>query len=204
MSTTVEGFGGGENITQEVDTLGVNLNGILVSLDGVGVMSQSGVFLWKKFKDGNFVEYVVSNDGEAYPTNGEKDGFYYEKILDLARLFGISKVVVTSFTPTYNVGTSAITVNHLFGSKPNWAFIRAKKSVVGYDSSHSAISKFLGTYRDDIRYSKMLEVVNNMGTPSITEGGTLPFSISATSVTVGGGTWNYFASGVEYELITFS
>ena len=99
--------GGGENVTQEVNTQTQLLDSIANMYQVVGkpegatatsdtiledytayvdqtlvrgTYKPHGKYVWKKFisQDGDFVEYVASDNSTTYPNVGMQNGYWYE------------------------------------------------------------------------------------------------------------------------------
>lgn len=97
---------GGENIDPELTTLEGTLQEILDILPFKGAMA-SGQYVWKKLtaEGGEFLDYVVSNDAEAYPDGGMRDGFYYE-LFEEGGNAEYGEVVLTAASPSITISHS--------------------------------------------------------------------------------------------------
>lgn len=91
-------------------------------------------YIYAEPSDKMLVEYVVSDDPNAYPNGGEQDGYWYEKVNERATAIDYGEVILTSnvesVTVTHNLGRTPLEV-YLF---PNDGSIYYKPS--GYTASY--------------------------------------------------------------------
>lgn len=80
-----------------------------------------GAYVWKKMtaEGGDFIDYVVSDQENAYPDGGIQDGYWYE-LFDL-KSFGIDFGEVTLAS-----SATSVTVNHNLGVTPSTVAIFPK------------------------------------------------------------------------------
>lgn len=86
--------------------------------------SSKGLYAWKILtsKNGDFIDYVISDNANKYPDKTvHTDGYYYEKVIEGIDLSAteITKWEVGSFEVTSNSTTK--TVNHSLGVTPKIA-----------------------------------------------------------------------------------
>lgn len=86
----------------------------------------NGIYLWKKYtlldgSKGDFINYIISNDINKYPSNGIKDNNYYERILLSPRDFGGTKMILGSFILSSD--SDYTSVIHNFGTNPIVFFV---------------------------------------------------------------------------------
>lgn len=141
--------------------------------------------------------FVVSNSPTAYPDGGTKDGYWYEKVVDLLSLLGCRKMVIDKFT--FSARTKSDTaINHSLGEVPKFYLVTSNShSSVDYDIySAAGMCGWNGTYNRtyggvEFSYSSVTRVGS---------GG----DISSDSIIRLGGSSLYFTAGVEYTLITMA
>lgn len=82
---------GTEDISAELNALSDAVDAHLKMVNRkVAENNGEGEYVWKKLtaEGGDFIDFVVSSDANAYPDGGEQDGYYYELIsqpVDLAK-----------------------------------------------------------------------------------------------------------------------
>ena len=88
-----------------------------------------GLYAWKKLsaQGGDFIDYVVSDKETAYPDGGEKDGYWYEKVVEgiTPEMFGCTKMAIDEFTPASDKQMASVTLNHSLGVIPRLLIIVA-------------------------------------------------------------------------------
>lgn len=129
----------------------------------------------------DFIGYAVSDKEDAYPSDGEMDGYYYKKtsIGLVPEMFGCSKIAVDKFVPTTNANMSGVSISHSLGEIPKAVIIADTTSWEDYYASRS-------------RYTIKLAFIPNFA------GITSPNS-GASSIA-----WFYYSSGskVDYTYAT--
>lgn len=110
------------------------LQSILTTVQGLPKVDDvtQGAYVWKKLtaKGGTFLDFVVSDNTNAYPDGGTQGGYWYEKVVE-----GQSGVDIVLFTPAEDVLTA--TVAHTLGKMPsNVAVCRVKGSSSDYSANH--------------------------------------------------------------------
>ena len=68
-----------EDVTAEVTTQTPLIEDIIEALETKGITPTNGIYIWQRTSE-NTTEYVVSDDPQAYPDDGEQGGFTYKKI----------------------------------------------------------------------------------------------------------------------------
>ena len=84
----------------------------------------------------SFLDYIVSDKENAYPNDGEKGGYYYEKVSEgiTPEMFGCTKMAVDTFTLTSRTNITNYTISHSLGEIPKFIFIVAESlPIVNYD-----------------------------------------------------------------------
>ena len=149
-----------------------------------------------------FLDYIVSDKETAYPDGGEKDGYWYEKVvdgIDLKSIFNLTDIAVDTFTPTSNL--DSINIPHSLGKVPKVALIVAR-----YGDIKSSYQNQITLYGSITEFSMgsgaRLSYLNgyNFLDPYINSADwdsskIIPRSSSSNSL---------FASGVKYTLITMA
>lgn len=74
-----------------------------------------GAYVWKKMtaEGGDFIDYVVSDQENAYPDGGEKGGYWYEKVVEGKAGIDFGEVTLASYA-------NSITVSHKLGTTPSF------------------------------------------------------------------------------------
>lgn len=77
------------------------------------------------------LEYIVSDDPTAYPDGGEKDGYWYEKVVECVAGIDFGEVTLASTA-------ARVTVSHNLGSVPSWVALISKEFAIvgGYTSAN--------------------------------------------------------------------
>ena len=84
---------------------------------------------------GTFVDYVVNNDPNKYPSDGlHTDGYYYEKV----------GTKVTSGEITFSSAVKTITIEHGLGTEPKYVFLIGIQT-----NSNSNTYKLINGYKDN-------------------------------------------------------
>ena len=97
------------------------------------LFTKQGTFTLIK-EDRPFLNYVVSDEPNAYPDGGEQDGFWYEKVPDL----GFQKIAVDKIVSTI-AGVGAKEFPHSLQIKPNFYIIYTHENLdLGYINGASA------------------------------------------------------------------
>ena len=93
-----------------------DLQSILTTIRGLPAQEnvRQGAYVWKKLsaQGGTFLDFVVSDQGNAYPEAGTQGGYWYEKVVE-----GIKGCSVTFITPSS--WNEEITVQHTLGKTPS-------------------------------------------------------------------------------------
>lgn len=119
----------GEDLTETAANQTAAVNALLTMVKRkVAENNGEGEFVWKKLtaEGGDFVDYVISSDSEAYPDGGEQDGYWYELVeegLNLPALFGCTDMAVDTFTVSSATLSENVTINHSLGKIPKIALI---------------------------------------------------------------------------------
>ena len=81
----------------------------------------NGLYIWKKTSvdNGDFVNYVVSDNPTKYPDGDISNGYRYEKIKQILdpKYFGCSEMVIDTYTPKSNNYLGNV-VSHSLGQIP--------------------------------------------------------------------------------------
>ena len=99
---------------------------------------------------GNFIEYVVSDNPNKYPSDSEQGGYWYEKVvegIDLSAL-GWTKCAIDYITPSTNIYIKNSPLRHSLGIAPKYIHIKAL-STVTTTSYDLILLEFVGCYSTD-------------------------------------------------------
>lgn len=222
--------GGGENVTEEVNiqtpliesianmyrvvgrpegataTADTILDGYTAYVDQTlvsGTYKPRGNYVWKKFisQDGDFVEYVASDDSTAYPNGGTKNGYWYELIedtLDILTPSIYTRVAVDKVTYQSDTELSDITLKHSLGNYPLMAILIGKPNP---KSNQNTLITAVALFSKDYKYPNT--TYQYYGTSGEISSSCEFSSIAATTTTL---KMNGVAlqANVEYTLFTFA
>lgn len=143
-------------------------------------------------KQGNFLDYIVSDSPTAYPDGAvHTDGYWYEKVVEgIPSPAGFTKVTVDTFTPTSNQRLDTTTIEHSHGSIPTLCV------VIGNPLTTSNVPFQVGAINGSKKYGIML----GEGTGYWMSGAVLTANNFRFHETYG---FNFIA-GVEYTVICMS
>lgn len=155
---------------------------------------------------GDFIDYVVSSDTEAYPNGAvHTDGYWYELTegfefgVEFANVMGLRKFAIDTFS--FSSKTRVDTpVNHSLGTIPKFALMLAKGSVTenGCLLSHigaSMVEVTTGLINTALMLYRNTSVAQQVST--VASG----FDVTTAQIWVDP-TGYYFQAGVEYMVIT--
>lgn len=158
---------------------------------------QAHVFTEQKVFD--VVDFVVSNDAEAYPNGAvHTDGYWYELVgegFDFEKIFNITQTAVNTYTPSSDIASSSAAIPHSLGVIPKVAIIygypsrlagNLEQAVAFYPTSGTGCS--ILTRQEGSGYT----MANGSTSDTKATSSTVKFSH--------GNIW--FKAGVEYTLIT--
>lgn len=141
---------GTEDISAELNALSDAVDAHLKMVNRkVAENNGEGEYVWKKLtaEGGDFIDFVVSSDANAYPDGGEQDGYYYELIsqpVDLAKELDLIPANIRSGIDIFGVlgtmseglsgidygmvtfandSTNSLIINHTLGVIPSMAFL---------------------------------------------------------------------------------
>ena len=149
-----------------------------------------------------FIDYIVSDKETAYPDGGEKDGYWYEKVVGdglTPEMFGCTKMAIDKYTFASQTAID-VGIPHSLGVAPKYVFI------FSYSTDLPPLSSYLieyfgrcpgdsngGTTQGWIIYSssgewryRSLEFYNNK------------------SVVKSNANYYYWLTGVEYTVVTMA
>ena len=69
------------------------------------------------------LEYIVSDQENAYPDGGEKDGYWYEKVVECVAGIDFGEITLASTA-------ASVTVNHSLGTVPSWVALIPKSLAI--------------------------------------------------------------------------
>lgn len=153
-----------------------------------------------------FIDYVVSNDAEAYPNGAvHTDGYWYELVeegIDLPTLAGCTKMAVDKITYSSRT-TGGSLISHSLGGVPKVAILFCtSRSIVNFDVTASIVvrassgSKCYGV--SIYGYASDGTALNSTSLSNDTS------IMSATGVKAVMNNSIYYTAGVEYTLITMA
>ena len=109
--------------------LQTNTADIIEATELLKVLSdREGQFVWKQLtaEGGDFVAFVTADDENSYPDKGTQDGYWYELVeegVNLAQMFGCSKIAVDTFLLSSPKDAQSTTLNHSLNVKPRVVMI---------------------------------------------------------------------------------
>lgn len=169
------------------------------NLISAGGGSGSGLYVWKKCLQQviseytlsmELIDYVISDDENAYPNGGTQGEYYYERYTPLsAGLFNCTKYITGSYTMTSTL--SSIIVTHNLGVVPKVAYIwtdtvsgqTRRQAIVVSANGYTFYGEYYGTGVSYTGYDS---------------------GITATSTEFGFYSTNSFVSGATYNYIIFA
>lgn len=120
----------GEDLTDTAAEQTSAVNALLTMVKRkVAENNGEGQFVWKKLtaEGGDFVDYVISSDSEAYPDGGELDGYWYEMVeegMNLLSICGFTEIAIDTFTPSNNIKLgNRNTLSHSLNKNPKFFII---------------------------------------------------------------------------------
>lgn len=156
----------------------------------------------------NFVGYVVSDNESAYPDDGEKDGYWYERVLGeigiIEKFFGCTEYVEDTFTLSQSAGIEDVTVNHSLGKIPKLIFIYTENYSFPSDGNYYLMYGIIdnvyyntgGHFDFTVDKSAYINSTRCSAVPYETKNPTSSsFVLSGTS---------YYMQGQEYKVITMA
>ena len=182
------------------ETLGSILSNVL------GLPSQEslkhGAYVWKKLtaQAGDFIDFVVSNSPTAYPDGGYKSGYWYEKVKGIdPSLFGCTKYAVDKFTFSSQIASEQAVLNHSLGRVPRIAVLVPDANISGTQKFHTGVAVFLnGGSSGSMGYI----ILGGSGSESTSS--SVSLTANNTTIKLRSYSGYYFATGVEYTLITMA
>lgn len=217
--------GGGEDLQSTVAEQTAAVTALLAMVNRkVAENNGEGQYVWNKLtaEGGDFIDFVVSSDAEAYPNGGEQDGYWYELVeegLNIAELFGFTEMAIDTFTLSADKTLSESPRAHSLGKQPKavlifsdiyslptttttylkFAFGIAPSRIVSPVDSSSGIQGFNLYHRVSTSSGNRMACENDSMVNALTTGYVKFKEKSETlSPTI------YFQSGVEYTMLTFA
>lgn len=190
------------------------LQSILTTVQGLPKVDDvtQGAYVWKKLsaKGGTFIDYVVSDNTNAYPDGGSQGGYWYEKVVEGIGLesFGYTKYAVDKFTRTESYPyLNSCPINHSLGEIPRFVYVIANASV----TTHVRTTKLLGTIPtwmqpSDMTYNSapyVMEYFNVSSSKTVMTYAVSGLIVTSEKVTFDNSNYS-FATGVEYTIITMA
>lgn len=95
-------------------------------------------------KQGNFLDFVVSDSPTAYPDGGEQDGYWYEKVVEGRAGVDYGEITLS------DSHEGNLVVTHNLGVKPSKAFIFRRRTSIGSGSTgnYTAGADSTGAYQN--------------------------------------------------------
>ena len=175
-----------------------NSNGLLVA----PYSSSYTYTVYTAEQEATFLDYVVSDKETAYPDGGEKDGYWYERVVDgvdLKSIFNLTDIAVDVFTPASDLDSPNIP--HSLGKVPKVALIVARygditSSYRNQIALYGSITEFSMGSGTRLSYLNGYDYLNPYTNSADWDSSKIiPRSSSSNSL---------FASGVKYTLITMA
>ena len=158
-------------------------------------------FYYDTHSQKELVDYVVSNDAEAYPNGAvHTDGYWYELVgegFDFEKIFNITQTAVNTYTPSSDIASSNAAIPHSLGVIPKVAIIygyptrlagNLEQAVAFYPTSGTGCS--ILARQEDSGYT----MANGSNSDTKATSSTVKFSHGTI----------WFKAGVEYTLITMA
>ena len=205
----------GEDLTETAANQTSAVNALLTMVKRKVVQDKGeGEFVWKKLtaEGGDFVDYVISSDSEAYPDGAvHTDGYWYELVEGgglTPEMFGCTKMAIDEFTVSSWTKSSAYSIPHSLGEKPTRVIIQAlePEKIPGYPDNVSNICIILlasstgslsGAYGCRLYRSTSDSNINMMCPGWVS--GELSY---ITNTTVNPNASDYWYPGIKYRMIT--
>ena len=151
---------------------------------------------------GNFIDYIVSDDPNKYPSVGKQGEYWYEKISEVLtpEMFGCTKMAVDTFTLSSRTRCYTHTISHSLGEMPKYVFLISEaEAQENYDVAVGiGINLNLVTNPTGVMTAHKIgsEMEYNMN------GGFYP--INSTSINFNISNLYYWMAGVKYTVITMA
>ena len=156
--------------------------------------------------------YIVSDKETAYPDGGEKDGYWYEKVSEgiTPEMFGCTKMVVDTYTPTANIQMGSVTLIHSLGVIPRLLIIVAdnQDSYIA-ESYHTTLKLAFVVNWNSSSYSNFYSGAVKSNTGAIQSDSTASANFTFTNRTIKSdanyspGVY-YLPAGETYKICTFA
>lgn len=127
--------------------------------------NSNGQYIWKKYNEYEFIDYVVSDNENKYPDGAvHTDGYYYERIDNLFQGHDVFKtsLVFTSDTLIANIGT----ITHNLGKIPIMVLVISETNwndIVAFSGIEHIICYNLSLINYSTTYSVALGLNNDLG-----------------------------------------
>lgn len=170
------------------------------------VASQISVICtWAADTATRFIDYVVSNDADAYPSGGELDGYWYkktEKGFDFTDILGFSKCSITTFTFSSRTAVNNYLTHPFAGDIPKFVMIVAKEMVSATNDLYMTVAlKNTDANNGVISVAQQFVYVVGVEQAVSKYNHQIGVNRNATNNIFIDTTGTYYAAGVEYYLI---
>ena len=152
------------------------------------------------------VDYVVSDDANAYPDGGTQEGYWYERVEGYSadevltpEMFGCTKMAVDTFTYSSRKVASSVTQTHTLGKTPKMAIVMAEEV-----SANNDLYVFFTSNPLQASGTRDNSTLASHKTNTYASCSAFKSTLTETAYNVVGATSVYFQAGVEYTLITMA
>ena len=152
---------------------------------------------------GNFINYVVNNDPNKYPSNGvHTDGYWYEKGNEgiTPEMFGCTKMEASTFTLASRTSVCSYTITHSLGVKPRAIVVLAIDELTVNDD----LETFVGVTRLGSAQSGQAHFYHATGNYYSDSNYIKCFNSIDENTAVLSASYRYFGAGIKYGVLAMA
>ena len=160
-----------------------------------------GLYVWKKLtaQGGDFVDFVVSDNSNAYPDGGTQSGYWYEKVKSITDFLGFTKYAEDEFTFSSRKDGSSASISHSLGVSPKMVLILSYGNT--FNTSNDIMFAFWeGRYTYKTTSTYMCYYNSSYKCPSQS---TCSIAVDANTVKLNTSSY-YWGTGIKYKMITMA
>lgn len=169
----------------------------------IDVADGTDVIVYTIGAKGNFVDYVVSDDENAYPDGAaHSDGYYYERLIDGIPLecFGCTKIAIDTYTPSATTNWNGTVIPHSLGAVPKVVIILGNNVSTNY-ALRWAVTQDISTNPGTVASGANKNVHYYLEQSGMDSN---KLTLDDTYITCGTSSTAKFIAGVEYKVITMA